>query len=99
MFNPFTVNSFCRACFLLVFIIISTRGLAFTMPPPCIKFFGVNALRGKPTATRFTKFAGYLHWVISFSGTEISHILKNKMAAAGISLQSTYLFLLAGSHR
>ena len=48
--------------------------------------FGVNALR-KPTPARFTKFAGYFHWGVSFSGTEISLILKNKMAAVGISLK------------
>ena len=33
------------------------------------------------------------------SRTEISLILKNKMAAAGISLKIIYLFLLAASHR
>ena len=27
-----------------------------------------------------TKFARYRHWVVSFSATEISVILKNKMA-------------------
>ena len=53
----------------------------------------------KTTPSRFTKFAGYLHWEVSFSGTEISLILKNKMAATGISLKITYLFLLAGSRR
>ena len=47
----------------------------------------------------FTKFAGYLHWEVSFSGTEISLILENNMAAAGLSLKIIYLFLLAGSHK
>ena len=47
----------------------------------------------------FTKFAGYLNWGVSFSGKEISLILKNKMAATGISLKIIYLFLLAGSHK
>ena len=46
------------------------------------------------------KFAGYLYWGgISSSGTEISLILKNKMAATDISLKIIYLFPLAGSHR
>ena len=36
---------------------------------------------------------------VSFSGTEISLILKNKMAATGISLKIIYIFLLAVSHR
>ena len=43
---------------------------------------------GKTTSARFTKFAGYLLWGISFSGKEISLILKNKMGAAGISLKN-----------
>ena len=37
-------------------------------------------------------FSGYLHWEVSFSGTEIILILKNKIAAAGISLKIIYLF-------
>ena len=36
---------------------------------------------------------------VSFSGTEISLILKNKLVAAGISLKVIYIFLLAVSHR
>ena len=44
------------------------------------------------TTARFTKIAGYLHWEVSFSGTEISLILKNKMAVAGISLKIIYIF-------
>ena len=46
---------------------------------------------------RFTKLARCLHWVVSFSGTEISLILKNEMAAAGISLKFIYLLQLAVS--
>ena len=64
------------------------------------EIFGVNALKGKLyQLIRFTKFAGYLHWGVSFSGTENSLILKNKMAAAGIYLKIIYIFLLAVSHR
>ena len=63
------------------------------------EIFGVNALKRKTTSARFTKFAGYLHWGVSFSGKEISLILKNKMAATGISLKIIYIFLLAVSHR
>ena len=37
---------------------------------------------------------GSFHWEVSFSQTEISLILKNKMAAAGISLKFIYLILL-----
>ena len=79
-------------------------GLAFAtppppLPPPHIEIFGVKALNRKTTPVRFTKFAGYLHWGVSFSGTEISLILKNKMAAAGISLKIIYIFLLAVSDR
>ena len=66
-------------------------GLAFAMPQlPCIKRF---------SPVRFTKFIEYLHWGVSFCAVEISLILKNKMAAAGISLKIIYLFLLAGSHK
>ena len=36
---------------------------------------------------------------VILSGTEISLILNNKMAATGISLKIIYPFLLAGSHR
>ena len=70
-------------------------GLAFAYR----EIFGVNALRGKLHQLGFCKFAGYLHWEVGFSGTEISLILKNKMAATGISLKIIYLFLLAGSNR
>ena len=52
----------------------------------------------KTTPARFTKFAGYLHWRVSFSGTEISLILKSKMAATGISLKIIYIFLPTVSH-
>ena len=43
---------------------------------------------------RFTKFTGYVYWEVSFSETEISLILKNKMAASGISLKVIDLLLL-----
>ena len=49
------------------------------------------------TSYSFTKFAGYLHWEVNFSGTEINLILKNKMASLGISLKIIYFLLLAGS--
>ena len=38
------------------------------------------------------KFAGYLLSEVNFSGKEISFILKNKMATAGISLKIIHLF-------
>ena len=63
------------------------------------EIFSVNALRGKLHHLGFTKFEGHLHWGVSFSGTEISLILKNKMGAACISLKIVYLFLLSGFHR
>ena len=57
------------------------------------EIFSVNALRGK------------LHQLGSpnlqdiFIGTEIILILKDKMAAVGISLKIIYIFLLAVSYR
>ena len=57
--------------------------------------FGVNALTGKLHQLGSPNFTGYLHWGVSFSGTEISLFLKNKMAAAGISLKFfPWLFLI-----
>ena len=44
------------------------------------EIFDVSAVRGKYKSARFTKFVGCLHWGVSFSWTEISLILKNKMA-------------------
>ena len=69
-------------------------------PPeaPRVERFSAFTKR-KTTSARFTKFAGYLHWGVSFPGKEISLILKNKMAATGISLKIIYIFLLALSHR
>ena len=42
------------------------------------EIFHINALSGETTPASFTKFAGYLHWEVSFSGTEISLILKTR---------------------
>ena len=39
-------------------------------------------------------FVGYLHWEVSFSGTEISLILKNKMAAMFLWKLSTFFYWL-----
>ena len=61
--------------------------------------FWCDRSKRKTTAARFTKFAGYLYWGVSFSGKENSLILKNKMAATGISLKIIYIFLLAVPHR
>ena len=61
------------------------------------EIFGLNALRKKNRPARFTKFAGYLYWEVSFFGTEITLILKSKMAAMGISLKIIYLFLPSGT--
>ena len=54
----------------------------------CREIFDVNTLR----------FTGYLLWGLGFSATEISVILKNKIAAVDISLKIICLFILAGSH-
>ena len=58
--------------------------------------FYVNALRGKLHQLGSPNLQDRM---VRFSGTEISLILKNKMAAVGISLKIIYLFLLAGSRR
>ena len=47
------------------------------------------------TRATFTKFAGCLYWGVSFFVTEICLNLKNKMAAADISLKIIYIFMLA----
>ena len=64
-------------------ILIVSTGLAFATPLP-------------PRIGRFCRFSSL---GVSFSGTEISIILKNMMAAVGISLKIIYIFLLAVSHR
>ena len=82
-------------------------GLAFAMPPPPLKVLGLPCVERflalmfseENCSARFTKFAGYLHWGVSFSGTEINLILKNKIAAMDISLKIIYIFRLAVSHR
>ena len=63
------------------------------------EIFGVNALRGKLHQLGSPNLQDIFIREVSFSGTEISLILKNKMAAAGISLKIIYLFILAGFHR
>ena len=63
-----------------------------TPPPPHVKRFSSLQL-GSPNLQDI--FIGG----VSFSGTESSHILKNKMATAGISLKIIYIFLMAVSHR
>ena len=64
------------------------------------EIFGVNALRGKLHQLGSANFQDiFIGRGVSFSGTEISVILKNKMAAADISLKIIYIFLLAVSHR
>ena len=62
------------------------------------EIFGVNALRGKlhqlgSPNLQDISLGGKLLW------EEISLILKNKMAAAGISLKIINIFILAVSHR
>ena len=63
------------------------------------EIFGVDTRRGKQQQLGSPNFSGYLHWGVSFSGKENSLILKNKMAATGISLKIIYIFLLAVPHR
>ena len=73
-------------------------GLAFATPPR-VENFGINALRGKLHQLGSPNLQDIFIGGIRFSGKEISLILKNKMAAAGISLKIIYVFLLAVSHR
>ena len=83
------------------YIIVSTGGwfsVRYVTTATCRAIFRRLRFKRKTAPARFTKFAGYLHWGVSFSGNEISLILKNKMAATGISLK-IYFFLLAGSPR
>ena len=53
-------------------------GSAFATPllPPHTEIFDIVALNGKPAS--FTKLAGYLHWEVGFSGTELASIWKQK---------------------
>ena len=57
------------------------------------EIFGVNALRGKQQQL------GSPNLQDIFIGKENSLILKNKMAATGISLKIIYIFLLPVPHR
>ena len=61
------------------------------------EIFGVNALRGKQQQLGSPNLQDI--FIVSFSGKENSLILKNKMAAPGISLKIIYIFLLAVPHR
>ena len=64
------------------------------------EIFGINTLRGKLHQLGSPNLQDiFIGGGVSFSGKEISLILKNKMAAAGISLKIIYIFLLAVSHR
>ena len=63
------------------------------------EIFGINALKGKLHQLGSPNLQDIFIVYLSFSGTENSLILKNKMAAAGISLKIIYIFLLAVSHR
>ena len=81
-------------------------GLVFsTLPPLRVEreIFSVNTLRGKlhqlGSPNLQDIFIGGGGGGVSFSGTENSLILKNKMAAAGISLKIIFIFLLTVSHR
>ena len=63
------------------------------------EIFGVNALRGKQQQPGSPNLQDIFIGGVSFSGKENSLILKNKMAAMGISLKIIYIFLLAVPHR
>ena len=63
------------------------------------EIFGVNALRGKQQQLGSPNLQDIFIGGVSFSGKENSLILKNKMAATGISLKIIYIFLLAVPHR
>ena len=63
------------------------------------EIFGVNALRGKQQQLGSPNLQDIFNGGVSFSGKENSLILKNKMAATGISLKIIDIFLLAVSHR
>ena len=62
------------------------------------EIFGVNALRGKQQQLGAPNLQDIFIGV-SFFGKENSLILKNKMAAKGISLKIIDIFLLAVPHR
>ena len=56
-------------------------GLAFpTLLPLVERFLMLMSSVGKLYQLAAPYFPGYLHWEVSFSGTEISLILKNQMA-------------------
>ena len=61
------------------------------------EIFGVNTLRGKLHQLGSPNLQDIFTGWVSFSEKEISLILKNKMAAAGISLKIIYIFLLQNS--
>ena len=63
------------------------------------EIFGVNTLRGKRQQLGSPNLQDIFMGGVSFSGKENSLILKNKMAATGISLKIIDIFLLAVSHR
>ena len=74
-------------------------GFAVATPPPCVDRFSVLMLSKENCTSWVHQICMISALGKSFSGTEISLILKNKMAAADISLKIIYLILLAGFHR
>ena len=83
--------------------IVSTGGIwwilwfrvSYTATNAHKEIFGVNALRGKLQQLGSPNLQDTFIGGVSFSGTEIGLILKNKMD----SLKIIYIFLLAVSHR
>ena len=75
--------------------IIVYFGLVFATPLASrLERVSVLMLSEETTPARLTKFAGYLHWGLRFSGIDISLILKNNMATADISTFFYWLFLI-----
>ena len=78
-------------------------GFRFVMPPPltpqCVERFHCYRSNKKSIIASLLKFAGYIHNHKILPGNNFGLILKNKMAAMGISLsvmKSAYISLIIG---
>ena len=59
-----------------------------TLPPQCVEIFSRYPSRAQGIIGRLLKFSGYIHNHKILPGNIFGLILKNKMAATGISFQS-----------
>ena len=64
----------------------------------CREIFDLNNLSRKLHQLASINLQDIFIGDLSLFATDISLIMKNKMAALGISLKIIYIFLLAGSH-